>query len=342
MNVVLVQHAPPPPLPFGQGDVWHRVDLSFSVQPVLNFGRRIAAEIDTGSSIIAPKRFWTPCWIALTSGRHILVDASCLLSFDCNSKITGRSQPKCVLVSDWRMFKAFTTGLLTQQNSVRKAISAWVNLWKVNNTTSFFGLCNKIYCFISSVFYSLWIMTNYTFQMLRKTHTFTLNSSQTCLMASSPCSCMIRMILSTAMYVEFHRVLMGQMSWRLHLSFTTSAAMCERPDLFHMAWHFPKAARDKLLQVWFFCSAMSASVVATKFNKWHAHLWCEGSWYSRPLPSSRMLNVSWYSPSNSSWQSWSVSDSASSEWLCSPKILKAWTKFEPLSVVVLTTFPLIL
>lgn len=107
---------------------------AFSVQPVLNFGKRIAAEISSGSSIIPPKRFWRPCWIALMSGRHILVDASCLLSFDCNSKITGSSHPKCVLVSDWRMFKAFTTGLITEQNSFRKAISAWLNLCKINKT----------------------------------------------------------------------------------------------------------------------------------------------------------------------------------------------------------------
>lgn len=70
--------------------------------------------------------------------------------------------------------------------------------------------------------------------MQRKTHIFSLNSSQTLLMASSPCSCMSRMILSTATYVEFHRVLLGRMSWRLHLSSTISAAVCEWPDLFHI------------------------------------------------------------------------------------------------------------
>lgn len=133
---------------------------AFSVQPVLNFGRRIAAEISSGSSIITPKRFWTPCWIALISGRDILVDSSCLLSFDCHSKITGSSHPKCALVSDWRMFKAFTTGLITEQNSLRKAISAWLNLCKINKT-------HKTVKFLTGM---IWIMqpcqTKYTVSAL--------------------------------------------------------------------------------------------------------------------------------------------------------------------------------
>lgn len=173
------------------------------------------------------------------------------------------------------------------------------------------------------------------------THIFTLNSSQTFLMAPSPSSCMIRMILSTAMYVEFHRVWFGRINWSLHSSSTISATMYDLPVLFHIAWHLPKAARDSRLYVSVCPSALAASVVAIKFNRWHAHLWWGGSWYSRPLSSSRMLNVSWWLTwGSSSVESWS--DSASSDRLCSPNTLNALTKFEPLSVVVLTTFPLIL
>lgn len=46
-----------------------------------------------------------------------------------------------------------------------------------------------------------------------KTHIFTLNSSQTFLMASSPFFCWIRLILSRAMYVDFHRVWFGMDGW---------------------------------------------------------------------------------------------------------------------------------
>lgn len=104
---------------------------ALSVQVVLNFGRRIAAAISSGSCIIPPKRFWTPSWTALIRGRHILEDVSSLLSFACNWKTTGRSHPMCVLVSDWRMFKAFTTGFITVQYSVRKTISAGLNLYSI-------------------------------------------------------------------------------------------------------------------------------------------------------------------------------------------------------------------
>lgn len=45
--------------------------------------------------------------------------------------------------------------------------------------------------------------------------------------------------------------------------------MYDRPDLFHIAWHFPKAARDSRLYVSLFFSAKAASVVETKFNSMH-------------------------------------------------------------------------
>lgn len=111
------------------------------------------------------------------------------------------------------------------------------------------------------------------------------------------------------MNVKFHPIWLGHMSWSWQLSSTTSAAMYERPVLFHMTYHFPKAIRDSLLYVLFLFSFMSASVVTTKFNKWHAHLWCVGSWYSAPLSFSRMLKVSWLLAWASSEDSWSDSDS---------------------------------
>ncbi len=82
---------------------------------------------------------------------------------------------------------------------------------------------------------------------------------------------MIRMILSTVPPSLIWLV------WSLHLSLTISAAMYDRPDLFHIAWHFPKAAGDSHLYVSLFFSAMAASVMVTKFNRWHAHLWCGGT-----------------------------------------------------------------
>ena len=95
------------------------------------------------------------------------------------------------------------------------------------------------------------------------------------------------------MNVEFHPIRFGHMSWSWQLSSTTYAAIYERPVLLHMAYHFPKAVHDSLLYVSFLFSFILASVVATKFNKGHAHLWCVGNRYSMPLSFSRMLKVSW-------------------------------------------------
>lgn len=55
----------------------------------------------------------TPDWMALMSVRYILEDVSSLMSFSWSWKITGRSHPMCVLVSDWMGFKACTTGFIT-------------------------------------------------------------------------------------------------------------------------------------------------------------------------------------------------------------------------------------
>ncbi len=89
----------------------------------------------------------------------------------------------------------------------------------------------------------------------------------------------------------------------------------------------------------------------SKFSKWHAHRWCFGSWYWSPSSSSRMastsMNSTSSSPSDASQSSptSSIVPSATNSSLlfssCWPKTRNALTKYDPLSVVVLTTFRLI-
>jgi len=98
------------------------------VHEVLNLGKRMAAAVSSGSSIISPNLFWSPSSNACSSGKHNLLEASILLSFALSWNTVGSKHPMWVLLSDCRTVSVDVTGFITATYSERKAISAGFNL----------------------------------------------------------------------------------------------------------------------------------------------------------------------------------------------------------------------
>ena len=160
---------------------------------------------------------------------------------------------------------------------------------------------------------------------------------QTVCRASSPRSLAILTRRSTASKIEFQRVWFGRMSASPQASSTASADITDRPALFQRPWHLPKAALEMRLYA-ASPSAESASTVATSCSVWQAHRWCRGRSNSPPSSSARTRCTSVKTAASSSSSSSSSSLPSSSPPSRRPKTENAFTKFEPLSVVVTATF----
>ncbi len=160
-SYTLIFHYPNVPLPI------LTVASSF-VQDVQNVGRRIAAAINSGSSVMGPKRFFIPIYIrnqkqfyfhvgfhplgiclahwSMTVNKYVWND---ILQYTCkvstrglqyftvnlirsslvvNRVTVGSSHPICTFSSACKMFVAWATGHMTAAYSVRKASSAGLNL----------------------------------------------------------------------------------------------------------------------------------------------------------------------------------------------------------------------
>lgn len=90
----------------------------------------------------------------------------------------------------------------------------------------------------------------------------------------------------------------------------------------------------------FTASAAVASAVETRFRRWHAHFWCCGSWYARPLLPTKIAYTSWYLTLWVTFTSWSaIHDGVSLHLLVLWK--KVFTRRLPLPVVVVVVVVLV-